>query len=112
MRNILFVLLLSATIARGAENDCLQSFVAPGTTYVSVMTDGQLVPLTETSTTTLYAPCGTDWTTIRETITVIAADCSQTQTRDEPRLTSMNGEPPKITCLVLTDVRRLLFVSV
>ena len=89
-------------VVRAAPEDCdrFQSFLVNGTTTVNQLTsDGKVAPLTVINLTPIFAPCGTDWTIMRETLTVIATDCDQIQTRDEPFLTSMGGTP-KTTCFV------------
>ncbi|KIM75811.1 hypothetical protein PILCRDRAFT_13309, partial [Piloderma croceum F 1598] len=95
-----------AIVVQGqATIDCIQSFVQNGTTLLS---DD---PTTVFNPTTLYAPCGPGWTLAHETLTVYAADCDQTQTRDEPRLTSVQpGEragPVTSTCVSTTPVETL-----
>jgi len=84
-------------VVRGAPEDCcFQTFLLNGTTTVNQLTsDGGTVPMTLINLTAIFAPCETDWTITRETLTVIATDCGEirVQTRDEPRLTSMGGTP-------------------
>ena len=96
----------NAAQANNAANcDRFQSFLVNGTTTVNQLTsDGNVVPLTVINMTPIFAPCGTDWTIIRETLTVIATECDQIQTRDEPLLTSVGGTP-KTTCFVTVSFR-------
>jgi hypothetical protein len=98
----LFLLTMTLGVVRAASEDCdcFQSFLVNGTTTVNQLTsDGKVAPMTVINMTPIYAPCGTDWTIMRETLTVIATDCDQIQTRDEPLLTSI-GATPKTTCFV------------
>lgn len=102
MIRALFLLTMSLSVVRAAPEgcDCFQSFLVNGTTTVNQLTsDGKVSPMTVINMTPIFAPCGTDWTIMRETLTVIATDCDQIQTRDEPLLTSMGGTP-KTTCFV------------
>jgi hypothetical protein len=96
----LSLLAMTLGVVRAAPGNCVQSFLVNGTTTVNQLTsDGMIAPMTVINLTPIYAPCGTDWTIMRETLTVIATDCDQIQTRDEPLLTSMGGTP-KTTCFV------------
>jgi hypothetical protein len=102
MIQALFLLTIVLGVVRAAPEDCdrFQSFLVNGTTTVNQLTsDGKVAPLTVINMTPIFAPCGTDWTIMRETLTVIATDCDEIQTRDEPLLTSMGGTP-KTTCFV------------
>ena len=102
MMQALFLVAMTLGVVGAAPEDCycFQSFFVNGTTTVNQLTaDGEAVPMTVINMTPIFAPCGTDWSIIRETLTVIATDCDQIQTRDEPHLTSMGGTP-KTTCLV------------
>lgn len=106
--SLLFALTLGVVRAAPADDeancDRFQSFLVNGTTTVNQLTsDGNVVPLTVINMTPIFAPCGTDWTIIRETLTVIATECDQIQTRDEPLLTSVGGTP-KTTCFVTSTV--------
>ena len=99
---VLSLFALTLEVVRAAPQDCdrFQSFLVNGTTTVNQLTsDGKVAPLTVINLTPIYAPCGTHWSIMRETLTVIATDCNQIQTRDEPLLTSMGGTP-KATCFV------------
>lgn len=91
-------------------DNCIQFFQANGTTIVypfSTEGDPAPPPTIVINPTPIYGPCGPEWTTTREIMTVFAADCSQTQIRDEPQLTSMGG-PVKTTCIPLTTTVNIL----
>lgn len=106
-RTIILHILSSPPSARGDPTYCLQSWMPHGTTSVTWHANGTDVSTTTSNLTPMYAPCGTDWTTFRETITALLPECNQTQTRNEPRLTSFSGGDlglPKITCLVCSHL--------
>ena len=96
----LLAMILAIFRAAPEDCDCFQTFLVNGTTTVNQHTsDAKVAPLTVINLTPLFAPCGTDWTIMRETSTVIATDYDQIQTRDEPLLTS-TGSTPKTTSSV------------
>lgn len=108
-RTILLLHVLYSTQADGVKGDptgadcCIQSWMPHGTTSATWDINSTQVSTTTSNLTPMFAPCETDWTTFRETITAYLPVCNQTQTRDEPRLTSFSGGVqgiPKITCLV------------
>ena len=109
MIQLLFLLTMVLGVVRAAPEDCdrFQSFLANGTTTVNQLTpDGKVAPLTVINMTPIFAPCGTDWTIMRETLTVIATDCDEIRTRDEPLLTSMGGSPKTTqSCFVTVSYR-------
>jgi hypothetical protein len=73
----LFLLTMTLGVVRAAPEDCdgFQSFLVNGTTTVNQLTsDGKVAPMTVINMTPIFAPCGTDWTIMRETLTVIATD--------------------------------------
>lgn len=109
--SLLFTILLlglySSVGVYGDSTTCFQSWMPHGTTSATWNDNGTAVSTTISNLTPMYAPCGTDWKVMRETITAFLPECNQTQTRDEPRLTSFSGEdpgPPRITCLVCPSI--------
>ena len=107
----LISMILGVVLAASEDCDCFQSFLVNGTTTVNQLTsDGKVAPMTVINMTPIFAPCGTDWTIMRETLTVIATDCDQIQTRDEPLLTSM-GATPKTTCFVTVSYHSTIYVK-
>jgi hypothetical protein len=112
-RTIIFHFLYLAAGVDGDPAGCIQSWMPHGTTSASWTVNGTTVLTTTSNLTPMYAPCGTDWGTFRETITAFLPECHQTQTRDEPRLTSLSGgvqEPPTISCMVCSPIHSFVLL--
>ena len=95
-----FVLWLpNVAMAQGATTMCITSHEPTGTT--TAWRKGDTTVSITKNPTPYFAPCGTDWSITRETLTVLLPECDETQVRDEPRLTN-GAEPPKPTCVLDT----------
>ena len=99
-----FIYSYSVIGALGNENGsgCLETFTPNGTTSATVFTDGKAIARTTINPTPFFAPCDTGWHIARETMTILVIECNETQTRDEPRLTSIGAggtSTTRIQCL-------------
>lgn len=81
------------TTCRAVFTQLVQAY---GTTTI-VEEDATLL-ITKINPTTIFSPIGPEWTTVRDVIIRYTyVEYLQTQTRDEPILTSMDGPPAGFT---------------
>ncbi|KAF8630026.1 hypothetical protein AX15_003141, partial [Amanita polypyramis BW_CC] len=87
-------------IVRAEETPCLTAYHPNGTTTaMRTNAEGRTQVTTIENPTTLFAPCGTEWTTYHETFTVLLAECDETHVRNEPHITRSGVlAPTKADC--------------